>query len=84
MKIAFLWASMVVTYCIDLFRMGADRNHNFLLSFLLLVAEAKMKSISAFRNITKVADCWIKNAGDSRLKVCVTRCIYIFWKFSRV
>ena len=38
-KIALLRASMVVTYYIKLFRMGADRHHGILLSLLLLVAE---------------------------------------------
>ena len=38
-KIAFLRASMVVTYYIKLFRMGADRRNGILMSVLLLVAE---------------------------------------------
>ena len=38
-KIAFLRASMVVTYFIKLSRMGADRHNGILMSLLLLVAE---------------------------------------------
>ena len=38
-KIAFLRASMVVTYYIKLFRTRADRHNGILMSLLLLVAE---------------------------------------------
>ena len=38
-KIALLHASVVVTYYIKLFRMGADRLNGILISLLLLAAE---------------------------------------------
>ena len=38
-KISLLRASMVVTYYIKLFHMGADRHNSILMSLLLLVAE---------------------------------------------
>ena len=38
-KIALVRASMVVTYNIKLFRMGADRQNGILMSLILLVAE---------------------------------------------
>ena len=38
-KIALLHASMVVTYYIKLFQMGANRHNGILMSLLLLVAE---------------------------------------------
>ena len=40
-KIAFLRASMVVTYYIKLFRMGPDRCNGVLMTLLLLVAETE-------------------------------------------
>ena len=40
-KIAFLRASMVVSYYIKLFRTGTDRHNGILMSLLLLVAEIK-------------------------------------------
>ena len=43
-KIALLCSSMVVTYYIKLFRMGADRHNGILMSLLLLVAEATITS----------------------------------------
>ena len=47
-KIALLRASMVVTYCIKLFRAGADRHNGILTFLLLLVAE----TISYTSNVT--------------------------------
>ena len=38
-KITFVGASMVVTYYIKLFRTGAERHNNILMSLLALVAE---------------------------------------------
>ena len=38
-KIGFERASMVVTYCIKIFRTGADKHNGILMSLLLLVAE---------------------------------------------
>ena len=38
-KLHFLRASMVVTYYIKLFYMGADRQNDIFISFLLLVTE---------------------------------------------
>ena len=40
-KITILRASMVVTYYIKLFQMGADRRNGILMSLLLLVAKTK-------------------------------------------
>ena len=44
-KIALLLASMVVTYHIKLFRAGADRHNNILMSLLLLVVETITSTI---------------------------------------
>ena len=38
-KIGFERAPMVVTYCIKIFRTGADKHNGILMSLLLLVAE---------------------------------------------
>ena len=43
-KIALFRASMVVTYYIKLFQMGADRPNGILMSLLLLVVEANSNS----------------------------------------
>ena len=43
LKIAFLRASLVVTYYIKLFWTGADRHYGILTSQLLLVVEASVK-----------------------------------------
>ena len=42
-KIAILRASMVVTYYVKLFRIGADRHNSILMSLLLLVTETTKK-----------------------------------------
>ena len=42
-KIAFLQASMFITYNIKLFRTGTDRHNNILMSLRLLVAETNSK-----------------------------------------
>ena len=44
-KFAVSCASMVVTYCIKLFRTGADSRKGILMYFLLLVAETKNTKI---------------------------------------
>ena len=51
-KIALVRASMVVTYYIKVFRTGADRHNNILMSFLLLVAET-IKNITHFLRLSK-------------------------------
>ena len=47
-KIAILCASMVVTYYAKLFRMGADRHNDILMSLLLLVTETKRFYFESF------------------------------------
>ena len=51
-KTALVRASMVVTYYIKVFRIGADRHNNILMSFLLLVAET-IKNITHFPRLSK-------------------------------
>ena len=44
-KPSLLRASMVVTYYIKLFQMGADKHNGVLMSLLVLVAETMMKNL---------------------------------------
>ena len=48
-KIALVHASMVITYHIKLFHMGADRHNGILMSLLLLVAETIIERLVGVR-----------------------------------
>ena len=49
------------------------------LTFMKVLNKFEMQSLSAFLNITKVADFWLKNAGVSRTQE-VCHVIYTFFR----
>ena len=58
-KIALSHASMVVTYYIKLFRMGANRHNGILMSLLLLVAETIIDHMFSIKLYSEAATGWV-------------------------
>ena len=84
-KVTLLRASMVVTYYIKLFRMGADRHNGILMYLLLLVAETiiflqvyQLKLLS-FSMMVKIV---VDRLVDSDLGSCFKNCSNINLIFS--